>query len=91
MADAGERGYRKREFSIFNVADRLPVDADKFGKALLGENGSRASRSDVFADKPEDLTVSHPLFESRFLSLLTSNMFDVIEIFMKVSRVEDET
>ena len=59
------------------------MDTDKLGKAFLGKVGLEAGNLHVFADAFEHLPFCHPVFETRFKRVLTSNMFDVKEVAMK--------
>lgn len=79
-AEAGQCCDWKREFAIFDVADRLPVHPYELGQAFLGEIRLQTSRLDVLAHKPKDLSIRHPSFEAREIWKLTSNMFDVNRI-----------
>lgn len=79
LTDFGKGRDQKWKFAVFNIAYRLPVDAHEFGKAFLGKIGFEAGRFHVLADEPEHLTICHPLFETMFARLLTSNILDANE------------
>ena len=74
-------------FSVLHVIDGLPVDADEFGQAFLGKAGLQPSFPDVLPDHPQDLTVCHPLFETTFIMVLTSNIFDVSSVLFITAEV----
>src|SRR5207249_2473270 len=77
LADSGEFDDGARVFAPFDVIDGLPVGANEFSNAFLGEVGSETRGSDVSPDHPQNLTVCHPPFETSVILLLTSNMFDI--------------
>lgn len=76
LADASERQDGARNFSAFDVADGLPVNAYQFGETLLREISLQTRCPHVLADAPQDLADCHPLFQTTPCQVLTSNIFD---------------
>ena len=77
LTDANERGHGKRRFPILKIVDRLPMHSHKLRKTFLRDTGPQTRGFHVFTEDSQDLGVCHPLFESRYVCLLTSNVLDI--------------
>jgi hypothetical protein len=76
MGEPCESRDGERILPLFEMAYGLPMNAHKFRQTLLRHPATQPCRFHVSADHPQNLAVSHPLFESTPNHLLTSNIFD---------------
>ena len=80
LGNSGERDDREWILAVFQITDRLPVNSHQFSQAFLRDASFEAGRFHVPTNQPQNLTIRHPSVETTDNCLLTSNMFDNINI-----------